>query len=93
VVFPLTPHKFFLDAAPEVRARRRAEQLRAAGQAVDEAALTEEIRARDERDSSREDSPLRADPSYVVVDTSALGVEEVIELMARRVRELRPAAR
>lgn len=86
VVFPATPHKFFLDAVLEVRVRRRAEQLRAAGQEVDEKALTAEVRQRDARDRGRSESPLRVDDSYVVIDSSELDAQEVVARMARRIR-------
>jgi CMP/dCMP kinase len=86
VVFPETPFKFFLDASPEVRAHRRAEQLRAAGEEVDEVVLAAELRDRDARDRDRQDSPLRADASYVVIDTSGLDADQVVALMARQVR-------
>ncbi len=86
-VFPETPHKFFLDANPDVRFRRRHEQLAAAGRpaALDE--VVEEITARDRRDSRRTDSPLTRDPSYTFIDSSALSLEDVVELMARQIEE------
>jgi CMP/dCMP kinase len=86
VVFPDTPHKFFLDARPEVRLGRRADQLRAAGREVDEKTLAEAMRARDARDRERSESPLRADETYVVIDTSDLDAAGVVALMARHVR-------
>ena len=59
VVFPDAPVKFYLTAAPRERARRRAAELRARGEAVDEAALARELAARDARDRGRAHSPLR----------------------------------
>ncbi len=88
VVFPDTPHKFFLDASPETRARRRWEQLREAGEAHELASLEEEMRERDRRDRSRGASPLREDPTYFRLDSSELTFEEVVEALARRVRSL-----
>lgn len=82
-VVPETPHKFFLDARSEVRARRRHEQLAAAGRPIALEAVVEEITRRDRRDSTREDSPLTRDASYTFVDASELAVEEVVEAMAR----------
>ncbi|HEX5759768.1 MAG TPA: (d)CMP kinase [Thermoanaerobaculia bacterium] len=84
-VFPDTPHKFFLDARPEVRFRRRHDQLEAAGRGEEYGTVVEEITARDERDSRRADSPLTRDPSYTFIDTSDLPLEEVVEAMARQI--------
>jgi cytidylate kinase len=73
VVFPETPFKFFLDATPEVRARRRDAQ----GQ-------RDEIAARDRADSSRQTAPLMIAPDAEVIDTSDLAIEEVVEQILRR---------
>jgi cytidylate kinase len=48
--------------------------------------LAAELRDRDARDRDRQDSPLRADASYVVIDTSGLDADQVVALMARQVR-------
>lgn len=88
-VFPETPHKFFLDAAPEVRFRRRHEQLAAAGREASLAEIVEELTGRDRRDSRRTDSPLTRDASYTFIDTSELPLEQVVERMARQVEESR----
>lgn len=77
VVFPDAILKVYLTASPEVRARRRVAQ--AGG---DEAAIAASIRERDERDSSRADSPLRLMPDAWVVDTSGSTVDEVVERIA-----------
>jgi cytidylate kinase len=86
-VFPETPHKFFLTARAEVRARRRYDELKAKGTAVDLATVLAETEARDAQDSTRADSPLTFDDSYVVVDTSDLTIDEVVETIVERVRE------
>jgi cytidylate kinase len=80
-VFPDTPHKFFLDARPAVRASRRAAQLRRQGHEADTVEIEREIAHRDARDREREDSPLRHDDSYVVLDTSDLSIDEIVERM------------
>jgi cytidylate kinase len=67
VVFPDTPHKFYIDASPEVRARRRA----AEGQ-------RDQIAARDRVDSSRRAAPLTIAPNASVIDSSELTVSEVV---------------
>jgi len=92
-VFPETPHKFFLDARPEVRFRRRHEQLAAAGSPAGFAEVVEEITGRDRRDSRRTDSPLTRDPSYTFIDSSDVSLEEVVERMAREVADRERAAR
>lgn len=85
-VFPDTPHKFFLTARPEVRARRRYDELVAKGQPADyDAVLADSVR-RDAQDSTRADSPLAYDESYTVIDTSDLSIEEVVNAIVERVR-------
>ena len=82
-VFPDTPHKFFLDARSDVRFQRRFEELAAAGRSVTFDQVVAEISRRDQRDSTRADSPLTRDGSYTFVDTSDLTIDEVVEQMAR----------
>lgn len=86
VVFPGAAVKFYLDADPSVRAKRRACQLREEGHDVDEAAMLERIRRRDEIDSTRDDGPLICPEDAVRVDTSGLCVEGVIDELERVVR-------
>ena len=85
VVFPETPYKFFLDADPAERVRRRVEQLRRAGRLEDAAAVVGEIEQRDARDRERPEAPLRADGSYLVIDTTSVSVEQVVDQMAAEV--------
>jgi cytidylate kinase len=86
-VVPETPFKFFLSAAPEVRARRRLGDLRAAGRAdLDQAEVARDLAERDARDASRALSPLVPAPDAVWIDTSALSADEVIAELARRIR-------
>ncbi|MDR1777112.1 MAG: (d)CMP kinase [Desulfovibrio sp.] len=81
VVFPDAKCKFFLDAAPEIRARRRMRDLEQAGQASNLAALTEQIRRRDDMDRNRATAPLKPADDAMLVDTSDMGIEEVLELL------------
>jgi CMP/dCMP kinase len=74
VVAPGADVKVFLTAAPEERARRRAAELGADPEAV----LAEQT-LRDQRDTSREHSPLKAAPGAVVVDTTGLTLDEVVQ--------------
>ena len=81
VVFPGADVKFYLDASAEERGRRRWQELREKGMDVDQAVITEEIRMRDLQDSSRDIAPLKraSDASYV--DSSAMTIDEVIDVM------------
>ena len=87
VVFPDAPVKLYLTADPAARAARRAAELRARAETVDEAALARELAERDRRDAGRVHSPLRPAADAVVLDTTALSLEDVVEVMERIVRE------
>lgn len=91
-VFPETPHKFFLTARPEVRARRRYDEMVARGQTPQyDDVLADSVR-RDAQDSTRTDSPLSWDESYTVIDTSDLSIDQVVEAIVRSVRSNRDGA-
>ncbi|MCC6220561.1 MAG: (d)CMP kinase [Deltaproteobacteria bacterium] len=77
VVFAKASHKFYLDASLEVRARRR-EREAAENKVVTLEGVRAELRERDHRDSTREIAPQRAARDAVVVDTSDLGIDEVV---------------
>ncbi len=81
VVFPTASWKFYLDAAPEVRARRRIDQLKAKGEQVDEAKILAQIIKRDQDDSQRTIAPLTRAEDAVMIDSSILNSDEVIERM------------
>ena len=85
-VFPETPHKFFLTALPEVRARRRHAEMIAKGETVPFETVLADSEQRDRQDSTRADSPLTLDDSYAVIDTSGLTIDEVVDEIVRRVR-------
>lgn len=78
VVFPKAAAKFFLDASPEVRARRRWHELQERGESADLAELAQQIRLRDEQDRTRPIAPLKAAKDAILIDTSALSIEEVL---------------
>lgn len=86
VVFPDAEVRIWLDARPEVRARRRCAELRARGIPADEPTVLAQIEARDHRDRSRSDGPLVMPKGAVVVDTSELPFEAVVEELERAVR-------
>jgi cytidylate kinase len=87
-VFPDTPCKFFLTARPEVRAKRRYEELQSKGMSANFTTVLQETLARDEQDSTRADSPLKYDESYTIIDTSDAPIDEVVEAIVERVRTL-----
>jgi cytidylate kinase len=81
VVFPDASVKIFLTASAEERARRRYKQLRGKGMDANLSSLLSEIRVRDERDSERAVAPLRAALGALELDTTALGIDEVCDLV------------
>lgn len=83
VVFPEAKYRFFLDASPKERARRRAEQV---GEPSREDEIREGILARDRIDSTRADSPLRLGEGVERIDTDSLCADEVVALLLERVR-------
>jgi cytidylate kinase len=86
VVFPDAGCKFFLTADPGERFRRRLDELRERGQAVDAEALRREQEERDRRDSGRELAPLRPADDAVQLNSTALSLEQVVERMEQEVR-------
>ena len=82
VVAPDADVKVFLTASSHARARRRADELGA-----DAAQVLAEQTIRDERDTSREHSPLQAAPDAVTIDTTNLTVDEVVERIVNLTRE------
>lgn len=80
-VFPDADVKFYVDADPAQRARRRHEELAAAGVEADLRSIEDEIRARDQVDSTRTDSPLTRAPDAVHLDTTGLAPRTVVDRM------------
>lgn len=78
VVFPLAPLKVFLSASAEERARRRAEENKARGEPIDLASLVREIHERDERDASRDCSPMKPADDAILIDSTAMDLDQVI---------------
>jgi cytidylate kinase len=81
VVFPQARHKFFLDASPAERARRRVEQLREQGEEAAYDAILAQIIKRDHDDSTRAAAPLRPADDAVLVDSSRLNAREVMQFI------------
>ncbi|HWJ72639.1 MAG TPA: (d)CMP kinase [Kaistia sp.] len=82
--------KLYVTASPEVRARRRTDELNAKGRDVDYARILEEIRERDERDAGRMSAPLRQARDAVRIDTSALDIEGVFNAARSVIDAKRP---
>jgi cytidylate kinase len=91
VVFPDAQFKFYLDATPNERARRRVAQLRSRGEIVDAARVLEDIVARDRRDASRCVGPLAVPEDARVIDTTDLPQDQVVERIIGEV--LAPSSR
>ena len=85
-VFPEARYKFFLDARPEVRAERRCRELADRGETADKDTVLAAIAARDEQDRNRVVDPLRPASDAVIVDTSDLSPEEVLNVLLEAVR-------
>jgi CMP/dCMP kinase len=86
VIFPEAQVKIFLDANPQERARRRAEELRSVGVGPAVNTISAEIHERDARDRMRRESPLVQAPDAVLLDTTALSLDEVEERILQLVR-------
>ena len=82
VVFPATPYKFYLDASPEERARRRARE-----------GAVDSVAERDRLDSTRATAPLTIPEGAVVIDTTHLDLDGVIAAVLSRLAELSPAGK
>ena len=81
VVFPQAAHKFYLVANPEERARRRTAQLVEKGMRADYQEILSQIVERDHQDSARQLAPLQPAPEAVRIDSSALSIGQVVDLM------------
>ena len=85
VVFPDAGCKFFLTASIEERTRRRREQYLKVGRTVSDDELRREVEDRDNRDAGRQVSPLKPADDAVLVDSTGLSFDEVVELIVKHV--------
>lgn len=85
VVFPEAEVKIFLTASPEERARRRYKQLKEKGFEAKITALIEDIRARDARDKERKVAPLKPADDALVIDSTELSIDQVVDRILDRV--------
>ena len=86
-VFPGALVKIFLTASPEARAARRYKQLVEKGIEVNLEALVSDIKARDERDCQRVASPLKPAPDALVIDSTCLSIEQVLNTILAKVTQ------
>jgi cytidylate kinase len=85
VVFPDAQFKFYLDAAPEERARRRYLQLLEKGMEADQQEILSQILKRDQDDSSRALAPLKAADDATIIDSSSLSIEDVVNCILEKI--------
>lgn len=87
VVFPQAPVKIFLTASAEERAQRRVKQLQEAGQSADYDSILRDIEARDQRDSSRAHAPLVPAADALMLDSTKLSIDQVLQSVLDYARE------
>jgi cytidylate kinase len=89
IVFPNAEFKFYLDATPQERARRRVGQLRARGEIVDAAEVLSQIIARDDRDKNRTVGPLAVPKDARTIDTTRMSQDQVVDHIVSQVQSVR----
>lgn len=89
VVFPNAEFKFYLDATPQERARRRVAQLRARGEIVDPQEILDQIVTRDRRDATRAVGPLAIPADAITIDTTQLTEAQVVDAIVGHVQRRR----
>lgn len=87
VVFPHADLKFFLSASSEERGRRRFAELLEKGEVVTLESTISDVIKRDEQDSKRDLAPLKQAEDAIVIDSSLLGIDDVLDLMEKYVRQ------
>jgi len=85
IVFPNADYKFYLDASVKERAKRRFADLQEQNVNTTLAAVEAEISTRDEKDTSREHSPLRAAEDAIRVDTTGKTIDEVVDFIVKQI--------
>ena len=79
VVFPATPFKYYLDADPEERARRRAAEIKLQDGSDDVGAVLSSLRRRDQKDSSRATAPLQIALGAKIINSTGMTIEQVVD--------------
>jgi cytidylate kinase len=87
IVFPDALRKFFLDAEPLERARRRHRELEACGEKITVSEVLRAQEARDRRDAARDIAPMKPAPDAVILDSTHLTLEQVVDRMEQEVRK------
>jgi cytidylate kinase len=88
VVFPEADIKFYLDASPEIRAERRFRELVAQNRSVTQSDVLEAMKKRDRDDSSRALAPLKPAGDAVLIDSTGIDIDGVVETMLRHISRL-----
>lgn len=89
VVFPEAKYKFFVTASEEVRATRRLDQLKKAGvKGQNLKTVLKQMKERDHQDSHRKIAPLRCPEGAIVVDTSSMGIAQVVHFLCDHIRNV-----
>jgi cytidylate kinase len=86
-VFPSSEFKFYLDASPEERARRRYAEIAEKKDGLSKTDIGESLRKRDTIDRNRKKDPLRVAQDAVVIDSTGMGVDDVVTFVLDRVRQ------
>lgn len=86
VVLPDADLKVYMEASPEERARRRLKELESKGIKADFSKILEEIKRRDEMDSTRDYAPLKIPDDAFILDTTNLSIEEQVDLILKEVK-------
>ena len=87
VAFPDARFKFYLDADPQCRARRRWEQMKRSGVELSCQEVLAKQQQRDQRDQTRQDSPLQVPEGAIVIDTSEMTLDQVVDTLYQHVKE------
>lgn len=86
VVFPHAQYKFYLDASVEERARRRHKEFQEKGKDISLDQVMEDVRSRDESDFTRSVGPLKKAADAIIIDSTSMTIEQVVETMAGYVK-------
>lgn len=87
VVFPHAEYKFFLDADFSIRAKRRFQELQQKGMTVELEAVSRELNRRDHADMTRSVGPLVKSPDAILIDTTLLNIDQMVDTLARYVSQ------
>jgi cytidylate kinase len=87
VVFPDTPYKYYLDADPEERARRRAAEIQQTEGAGDVSEVLDSLRRRDQKDSNRATAPLQIALGAKIINSTGMSIDEVVDTIVTDLRQ------